>query len=58
MQIPREHVTHFLKERGQSSRIAEAEALLPDPVDTEEQAGHLAELGIDVEDIAHRGLND
>ncbi len=58
MRVPRERILHFLKERGQQDRISEAEQLLPDPVDTEEQAGHLAELGIEVEDIAQHGWND
>lgn len=56
MEVPREQITHFLKERGQSEKIPQAEELLPDPVDTDEHAGHLAELGIDLEDIVHQGM--
>jgi len=58
MQVPREQVLHFLKDRGQEYRVADARELLPDPVDTDEQAGHLAELGIEVDDIAHHGMGD
>ncbi len=47
MEIPKDAILDFLRDRGQSDRAAEAEQELPDQVDTERDAGLLSRFGID-----------
>ncbi len=47
MQIPKDAVLTFLRERGQSDQAGQAEQELPDQVDTERDAGLLAKFGVD-----------
>ena len=51
MEIPKEAILHFLQERGQSDKAAQADQELPDQVDTERDAGLLSRLGIDVDEL-------
>ena len=52
MEIPKDRVIQFLKTRGDEERTAQAEAELPERIDTVEDAGLLATLGVDVDDVA------
>lgn len=52
MEIPKDRVIEFLKTRGDEERAAQAEAELPERIDTVEDAGLLATFGVDVDDVA------
>ena len=47
MQIDKDQIINFLRERGEDAKAEKAQKGLPDQVDTEQQSGLLAELGID-----------
>lgn len=51
MQVRKQTVVDFIKDRGDEDRVAEAEERLPDVVDTEENADVLAELGVEADDL-------
>jgi hypothetical protein len=52
MEIPKHQVIDFLRTRGDDDRAAQAEAELPDHLDSVEDAGLLATYGVDVDDVA------
>jgi hypothetical protein len=51
MEIPKDQVLQFLKERGDSQQAAQAEQELPDQVDTDQDAGLLSKFGIDPQEL-------
>jgi hypothetical protein len=51
MEIPKEAILHFLQERGQPEKAAQADRDLPEQVDTDRDAGLLSRLGIDAEEL-------
>jgi hypothetical protein len=51
MEIPKEAILQFLRERGDSDRANEAERELPDQVDTERDAGLLERFGVDPQEL-------
>lgn len=51
MQIDKQTILDFLRERGQSDKIEQAKQRLPDQVDHEQHAGLLQELGIDAHEL-------
>jgi hypothetical protein len=51
MQIPKDQILELLRSRGEQDKAAQADSELPDQVDTEQHAGLLSKLGIDVGDI-------
>jgi hypothetical protein len=52
MKISKAQVLDFLTTRGDDERAAQAEAELPDTLDSSEDAGLLATYGIQVDDVA------
>lgn len=52
MQIPKHQVVTFLKTRGDTERAAQAEAELPEHLDSVDDAGLLATYGVEVDDVA------
>ena len=51
MEIPKDQVLQFLKERGDSQQAAQADQELPDQVDTDKDAGLLSKFGIDPQEL-------
>lgn len=51
MQIDKDQIIQFLKEKGQHQEADQAQQHLPDKVDTQEHGGLLAQHGIDVQDL-------
>jgi hypothetical protein len=51
MEIPKEAILQFLRERGDSDRASQAEQELPDQVDTERDSGLLARFGVDPDEL-------
>ena len=51
MQIDKEQIIAFLRERGDDAKADQAQQELPGQVDTEQDAGLLANLGIDPSDL-------
>ncbi len=51
MEIPKEQIVKFLRERGESGRASQAEQELPDQVDTERDRGALESLGVDTGEL-------
>ena len=54
MEIPKDAILNFLRERGDSDRAEEAERELPDQVDTERDAGVLGRFGLDPQDLMEK----
>ena len=54
-QVPKDQILEMLAARGQDDQIDEATNQLPDPVDTEEHADLLAQLGVDPGDLEEAG---
>ena len=46
MQIPKEQILELLRSQGKDDQAGEADAQLPDQVDTEEHAGLLEKFGL------------
>ena len=57
MEIPKEQILEFLRERGESGKASQAEQELPEQVDTERDRGVLDSLGIDAGELV-RTLGD
>ena len=55
MQIAKQQVLELLLSRGQQTALYEADDDFPDPVDTDQHADLLAELGIDPADLPDVG---
>lgn len=51
MEIPKDQVLRFLKDRGDTERAAEAEKELPDEVDSDRDSGLLSKFGIDPQEL-------
>lgn len=51
MEIPKDKIIELIREKLGGEKAAEADAKLPDQVDTEQHADLLGSLGIDVKDL-------
>jgi hypothetical protein len=51
MHVDKSQVLDLLRQRGDDEKAREAESRLPDPVDPDADAGLLAELGVDPQDL-------
>ena len=51
MELKKQTVVDFIKDRGDEGRVAEAEEILPDEVDTERDEALLARLGVEADDL-------
>jgi hypothetical protein len=51
MEIPKDAILQFLRERGDSDKASEAERELPEQVDTERDSGLLARFGVDPQEL-------
>lgn len=51
MQIPKDQVMSMLKERGDQSKVDQADQELPDQVDTEKHGGLLEKFGLSPQDL-------
>ena len=51
MQIPKEQILELLRSQGKADQAGEADAQLPDRVDTEEHAGLLEKFGLNPADV-------
>jgi hypothetical protein len=51
MEIPKDKIIEFLRERGQDDEAGQAEQELPDKVDHERDAGLLEKYGIDPQEL-------
>jgi hypothetical protein len=51
MQIPKEQILEFLRSRGETDKVGQADQDLPDQVDTDQHADVLQRLGIDPQDL-------
>lgn len=55
MQFDRQQIIDMLKSRGLDDRADQAQADLPDQVDTDQDAGKLSLLGVDIKDLTGGG---
>jgi hypothetical protein len=51
MQIDKAQIIELLKSQGKDDKVGQAESELPDKVDTDQHAGLLDKLGINVGDL-------
>jgi hypothetical protein len=51
MNIGKDQIIQFLKDRGQSGQADQASSELPDQVDTDKDSGLLAKFGINPEEL-------
>jgi hypothetical protein len=51
MQLTKQTVLEFIKDRGDDERLGKAEELLPDQIDTDRDAVLLAQLGVSPDDL-------
>jgi hypothetical protein len=51
MQLDKETILNFLRDRGETDKAEQASQELPDQVDTERDAGLLERLGIDPQEL-------
>jgi hypothetical protein len=51
MQIPKQQILELLRSQGKDDKAGEADAQLPDQVDTEEHAGLLEKFGLTPADV-------
>lgn len=61
MNIDKSQILELLRNKGESDKAAQAEAQLPDQVDTEQHAGLLSQLGINPAELLGKlpgGLGD
>jgi hypothetical protein len=61
MQIDKSQILELLRSKGDNDKAAEAEAELPDQVDTDQHAGLLSKFGINPADLLGKlpgGLGD
>ena len=54
-QVPKDQILEMLAARGKDGQLQEAANQLPDPVDTEEHADLLAQLGVERQDLEEGG---
>jgi hypothetical protein len=57
MQIDKSQILDLLRSRGEDRKAQQAEQELPDTVDTDQDSGLLAKLGLDPQDLLG-GLGD
>lgn len=58
MQLRKQTVLDFIKDRGDEGRLGEAEEILPDEIDTDRDEALLARLGVEADDLDdERGPN-
>jgi hypothetical protein len=61
MEIPKDKILEFLRQRGDHDKVQQADQQLPDQVDPERDKGILDQLGIDPADLLGKlpgGLGD
>jgi hypothetical protein len=51
MNIDKDQIVQFLRDKGQSDKAEQASSELPDKVDTDQHAGLLSKFGIDPTDL-------
>jgi hypothetical protein len=51
MQIDKSQILDLLRSRGEDQKAQQAEQELPDTVDTDQDSGLLAKLGLDPQDL-------
>jgi len=51
MQIPKDQILQFLRDRGEHDDADQIAQRLPDTVDTDEHGGLLAQHGVNVEEL-------
>ncbi len=51
MQIDKEEIIKFLREKGQHDKVDQAQQQLPDKVDHEQHAGLLQQFGINPQEL-------
>lgn len=51
MQIDKDQIISFLRERGDDAKVSQAQEELPSQIDTDKDAALLAKLGIDPSDL-------
>lgn len=51
MNISKDQILQFLKDKGQTQQADQASAELPDQVDTDQHAGLLAKFGLDPQEL-------
>ncbi len=54
MQIPKDAILQFLRERQENDKADHAAQHLPDTVDTDQHGGLLAQHGINVEELVEK----
>jgi DNA-binding protein H-NS len=54
VQLDKNMVLDFLRERGQQDQAAQAEQQLPDQVDTDQHANLLQQFGIDPQELIQK----
>jgi hypothetical protein len=54
MQLDKNMILDFLRERGQQDQAAQAEQELPDQVDTDQHAGILQKFGLDPQELIQK----
>jgi hypothetical protein len=54
MEIPNNQALDFIRERAGGEQAAQAEQELPEPVDTERDAGLLEKFGVNPQDLLSR----
>jgi hypothetical protein len=55
MQIPKEQILQFLRSRGDTGQADQADRELPDQVDTDQHAGLLEKLGVNIGELGNLG---
>lgn len=55
MQIDKSQILDLLRQRGDDSKVQEADSQLPDQVDTDKHAGLLDKFGINISDLIGGG---
>ena len=51
MELKKQTVVDFIRQRGDGARVAEAEEILPEQIDTERDEALLARLGVEADDL-------
>ena len=54
MQLDKNMILDFLRERGQQDQAAQAEQQLPDQVDTDQHASLLQQFGLDPQELIQK----
>jgi hypothetical protein len=54
VQLDKNMILDFLRERGQQDQVTQAEQQLPDQVDTDQHAGLLQQFGLDPQELIQK----